>query len=157
MIWVDPCFSHEFTFNVFFQIFPASGSPRSQVRFPSIIVSYIPISAINISVHELVKCILCSLGNLVHVVPILAWKSVFHPVKTRLDTLFCPPRLWAHAIIFITPSVNTWVPVPLERDWRCFIAHIDIAWHILWPLFKMASESFLGRRMNTGEDSPGII
>ena len=57
----------------------------------------------DVSVHELVKCILSLLEKLVHGIPILAWKSIFHTVKTRLDNSFCPPWLWAYAAIFITP------------------------------------------------------
>jgi hypothetical protein len=44
---------------------------------------------------------LSTLEDVVYDIPLLAGKSVFHPVKTRLDSFFCPSLLRTHAAIFI--------------------------------------------------------
>ncbi len=54
-------------------------------------------------------------------------------------------------------SIKTWFFLPLDKDWCWLNAHRYIEWHMLWPLFIMASDSFLGRRMNVGEETPGRI
>ncbi len=54
-------------------------------------------------------------------------------------------------------SVKTWFFLPLDKNWFWFNAHRYIAWHMVRPLFSMASDSFLGRQMNVGKDAPGRI
>jgi hypothetical protein len=111
----------------------------------------------DVCVHVPIKCILHMLQNLVNRIQLLALKSVFQLVQTRLYTSFCPSWLCTDAAIFITVLRENVVACALANDWHCVDAHDHIALHMLQQLFIIPSDSSLRRQINTGDDSPGGI